>query len=484
MCIVTDISKSDCLLVLKDSNGNVIAEFNATETTFAYSEYTFTIKDYRNTYEIKLDDVTLINGGTYTTFDLLYTYLVGLRTACICDCSGGGGGGGTGLGYYGAWQTDTTQTASASNTGYAMRFEVADVTPNGISIANDLSGNPTRITFANTGIYNIQFSSQFQNSDTQLNDVTIWLRLNGVDVLGSAGFVSVPNKHGSINGHTIVAWNYVIEVIAGQYYELIWSTTNHTNVKMQFYAAGSPPPSAASVILTVTQQSGIMAGTGITAINSLTGASQTIVTGTSGTDFAVSSVGTTHTLNLPTASATNRGVLSSTDWSTFNNKQSTSLSAYSFSANNTNATANATDNTFKDIAEQVYSGSITWTATTAPSGATNHSYRWSQVGKLVTLRLTLIYANAGVSVTSVTCGLPPDCPVPEIPSGSTANGSALYNGSGTLATAVVGDGMSPSVNGGISELKINSGGTGYEIKIYRGSAGYRSARAVIQYYSV
>jgi hypothetical protein len=92
MCIVTDISKSDCLLVLKDSNGNVIAEFNATETTFAYSEYTFTIKDYRNTYEIKLDDVTLINGGTYTTFDLLYTYLVGLRTDCRCECGGGGGG--------------------------------------------------------------------------------------------------------------------------------------------------------------------------------------------------------------------------------------------------------------------------------------------------------------------------------------------------------------------------------------------------------
>jgi hypothetical protein len=90
---------------------------------------------------------------------------------------------------------------------------------------------------------------------------------------------------------------------------------------MQFYAGGSPPPSSASVILTVTQQSGIMAGTGITAINSLTGAAQTLATNGSGTDFNISSVGTTHTFNLPTASAINRGALSTTDWTTFNNKQ-------------------------------------------------------------------------------------------------------------------------------------------------------------------
>jgi hypothetical protein len=89
---------------------------------------------------------------------------------------------------------------------------------------------------------------------------------------------------------------------------------------MKYYPAGSPPPSTASVILTVTQQSGIMAGTGITAINSLTGSAQTLGVGTSGTDFAVSSVGTAHTLNLPTASATNRGALSSANWTTFNNK--------------------------------------------------------------------------------------------------------------------------------------------------------------------
>jgi hypothetical protein len=56
-------------------------------------------------------------------------------------------------------------------------------------------------------------------------------------------------------------------------------------------------------------------------LNNLTDQSQFITTGTSGTNFNIVSSGDTHTFNLPVASATNTGKLSSTDWSTFNGKQ-------------------------------------------------------------------------------------------------------------------------------------------------------------------
>jgi hypothetical protein len=109
----------------------------------------------------------------------------------------------------------------------------------------------------NAWYYNIQFSFQFQNADNQLHDVSIWLRKNGqntaADVAGSGGFVSVPNSHGGTPGHCIVAWNYFVQANANDYFQLVWSTNSAANVTMEFYPAGSPPPSSASAILTVNQ---------------------------------------------------------------------------------------------------------------------------------------------------------------------------------------------------------------------------------------
>jgi len=67
---------------------------------------------------------------------------------------------------------------------------------------------------------------------------------------------------------------------------------------------------------------------GMVSLNNLTDQSQNLTTGTSGTNFAIVSSGDTHTFNLPIASATNTGKLSSSDWSVFNAKQA----ALSFTA--------------------------------------------------------------------------------------------------------------------------------------------------------
>ena len=77
---------------------------------------------------------------------------------------------------------------------------------------------------------------------------------------------------------------------------------------------------AAGILTCGTDQTG-SAGGGITSLNGLTAATQTFALGTSGTDAGWSSATSTHTLNLPSASGTNRGLLTSADWSTFNSKQ-------------------------------------------------------------------------------------------------------------------------------------------------------------------
>jgi len=183
----------------------------------------------------------------------------------------------------------------------------------------------SQIVVSNTGIYNLQFSSQMDKSDAGVDYVHFWLRRNGVDITASAGIISL---QGNAPAYMMAAWNYLIELIAGDIIELYWASADINMSIINETAQTSPfaHPAVQSTILSITQQSGIMAGTGLTAINSLTGAVQTLTTGTTGNDFAIVDSGTDHKFNLPTASASNRGALSSADWTTFNSKQNATSS--------------------------------------------------------------------------------------------------------------------------------------------------------------
>ena len=133
-----------------------------------------------------------------------------------------------------------------ANTAVPMYLNTTDFS-NTVSIVDT-----TKITAVNAGIYNLQWSGQFNNSDTAEHDLSVWLRINGTDVIGSTGFVAVIGSHGGIDGHSIVGWNYYIQLNAGQYVEIWWSTTNQ-KLTLECYGPQTGPvrPSTASVVATL-----------------------------------------------------------------------------------------------------------------------------------------------------------------------------------------------------------------------------------------
>ena len=188
-------------------------------------------------------------------------------------------------------------SAFTSGTGGIGTYEVS-VSQNRAS--DTYTGTMTsQIVCANTGVYNIQFSSQMDKSDAGVDYVNFWLRRNGADVTESAGVISL---QGNAPAYMMAAWNYLVQLVAGDVIELYWGSAD-VNMEIIHESAQTSPlahPAVQSTILTITQQSGIMSGTGITAINGLTSAAQTLTVGTNtGTTFSIISSGSTHTFNTP-----------------------------------------------------------------------------------------------------------------------------------------------------------------------------------------
>lgn len=147
---------------------------------------------------------------------------------------------------YGAFSSYTAQSMSAANTATLLTMTDTD-------FANGVSLSSSKITVANDGIYNMQFSVQMQNLQNSPQDTFIWLRQNGTDIVGSTGVIGLPaRKNPGDPSHDIKGWNYFLSMKAGDYIEIYWSATD-VLVTIHTYAASGTPtkPSTASVVATM-----------------------------------------------------------------------------------------------------------------------------------------------------------------------------------------------------------------------------------------
>ena len=147
---------------------------------------------------------------------------------------------------FGAFSSDSDQTAASTTVAYAITYDVTDISD------SVFLSNSSRLNVTYSGIYNLQFSIQFNNTDTQIHDVDVWAAVNGTNVSNSNSRFSVPNSHGGTDGHLIAALNLFLSMEVGDYVELYWATTNTAVMIEHLPAAVSPTrPETPSVIATM-----------------------------------------------------------------------------------------------------------------------------------------------------------------------------------------------------------------------------------------
>ena len=154
---------------------------------------------------------------------------------------------------YGAFQDSTDQVAANTTTAYAVTFNTTDFS-NGVTIASG-----SRITVADAGIWNLQFSIQFTNTTNASQDVDVWFRVNGTNVANSnSRFGFAPRKGVGDPYHIIAALNYFVSLNATDYVEIMWRPTD-VGVSIEQYAAGTSPtrPAVPSAIVTMSFVSNI-----------------------------------------------------------------------------------------------------------------------------------------------------------------------------------------------------------------------------------
>jgi len=158
------------------------------------------------------------------------------------------GGGVFVSGFYGSFYDTTTQT-STINTPTAIQLNTTDFA-SGFVIENNTLGFPTRIKALNTGKYNLQFSAQLDRpSGGNPKQIDIWIRINNIDVPYTNTSLDIQANAGRL----VAAWNFLLQLNANQYVEIMYSQDDAINIKTQPANLVIPYPATPSVIATIVQ---------------------------------------------------------------------------------------------------------------------------------------------------------------------------------------------------------------------------------------
>ena len=149
--------------------------------------------------------------------------------------------------WFGSFYSGSTQSITDTASAYAMILGNTDYN-------NGVTNTSSSIVFQHSGIYNIQWSGQFRNPTVKEEDIYVWLKKNGTDYPGSTGLISLPPKHGNVDGHTVIGWNYIISINANDYIEFYWSATSGS-VTLAYLPQTTNPikPDTVSLIVTAVQ---------------------------------------------------------------------------------------------------------------------------------------------------------------------------------------------------------------------------------------
>lgn len=158
--------------------------------------------------------------------------------------TGGVISGSTGLLNYGFFTDNTTQTNPVGNAINLATFNTTGPA-NGVSVVGG-----TNITVVNAGTYTKLFTVIVAKTSGGTSAVSIWLRLNGVDVVGSRQDLELVNTLSLI----FTSGNFTLNIPAGGNIELCWSSADVTVTFAALPAAVTPTrPTGNSVKVTLTR---------------------------------------------------------------------------------------------------------------------------------------------------------------------------------------------------------------------------------------